>query len=614
MPAFPPHGPPTDVFCLFGAALRAADGSAYPVIPDVLWSRYPLTDGQDHTGAIVFFAGRLFNRAAVERRAGTPAGASIPATLGHLYRTLGRRCVDELDGYFTLCIVDVAQRTLFAAQDGSDMEFVFHAGVEHGVDRLVVANNIPDVLHLIGAAVEESTLAEYFLFGQLSGAQTMFRGVRRLLVGETLECEAGRCRLDRSRYRQLTAVVPERGPSETELLDRVDAALRERLKTACAGATEVVNTLSGGVDSSYLQWALVEAGHPRSVSVVIEGTEDKHEYALEVARLLGGEHTCHTVSGDELAAAIVRGTRLSATPGSFGGEAAALVLYERLATQAATPPCLVGGDHGDKVFGDGLTLLALRTYGLGLPRWLVDLGLGALLGRKHPGYRGLSKVLDNPRVDPSLVARLWGDTGRDSHVARLLDVGSVAHAYAGRAEIASDVAGPLEHKIWVTRALTSDARTRILWLKNVMAKAHRIRLVEPFADLRILELTWRVPNRMKLRRFTEKYLEKKLLRRRLPRRIVMQHKVSNLTPYQPIMRRSARFRSLLDELRDSRPASLPGFAEHVAWCIAKAERENVIDGDLLLAINFHVWHETWIRDHQRQGAADHPDRLGSGLR
>jgi asparagine synthase (glutamine-hydrolysing) len=593
-------------FCLFGAALRPRAEAAYAVIPDALWSRHPLPPAGTEGDPLVFFSGHLFNRAELERRAGAAAGAPVPQTIAGLYRSAGPRALDALDGYFALAVVDVARRTVLAARDGSDLEFVFYANLEGGLERLVVADNVPDVLALVGAVVEEPALAEYFIFGQLGGAQTLFRGVRRLRLGETLACDPAGGRLDRSRYRELVAIPQDSRASETELVDRVDAALRERLRTACADAPAVVNTLSGGVDSSLLQWALVEAGHRRSVSVVMEGAEDRHEYARTVARLLGCAHTCHTVSGDELAAAIEEGTRLSALPGTFGGEAAAIVLYQRLAAESPRPPYLVGGDVGDKVFGDGPALLALHAYDVGLPRRVVDVALGALVGRRHPGYRGLSAALGAERVEPGLVARLWGNEERERRVARLLGTDSVAHAYASRAEIASDVRGPLGHRIWVTRALTSDSRCRILWLKNLTARAHGVRLIEPFADLPLLETMWHVPNRLKLRRFTEKYLEKKLLRRRLPKPVVMQAKVSNATPYGPIMRASARLRALVEELRESRPPCLPGFADHVAWCIARAERDDTIDGDLLLALNFHLWHETWIR--QRHAPAERASR------
>ncbi len=137
---------------------------------------------------------------------------------------------------------------------------------------------------------------------------------------------------------------------------------------------------------------------------------------------------------------------------------------------------------------------------------------------------------------------------------------------------------------------------RTLSVKRALAQSAGLRLVEPFADGGLLAYMCTVPGRLKLRHMTQKYLTKRCLRSYLPRAIVHRAKVSNAQPLRPLLERGTVLRGLLADLRDADYSRLgTGMQAYFDRSVAEAERRNVLDGDLLYALNFHLWYQKVVR-------------------
>ena len=92
----------------------------------------------------------------------------------------------HLRGMFAFAIWDRRKRVLFAPATGWASSLFTTAGTARhfcSVRRSRRFSHIPDV----AAEFNRGTLAEYLAFGYITGPETMFAGIRKLMPGHTLE-------------------------------------------------------------------------------------------------------------------------------------------------------------------------------------------------------------------------------------------------------------------------------------------------------------------------------------------------------------------------------------------------------------------------------------------
>lgn len=107
----------------------------------------------------------------------------------HLYEEYGHDCVQYLQGMFAFAIWDNQQRRLFVARDRlgikplyyhlSEKSFLFGSEIK----ALLAHPEVRPDFH-------RTVLPEYLAFGYLSGTETFYRGIRKLMPGHWLEINA----------------------------------------------------------------------------------------------------------------------------------------------------------------------------------------------------------------------------------------------------------------------------------------------------------------------------------------------------------------------------------------------------------------------------------------
>src|ERR1039457_4807474 len=157
-------------------------------IIDVKTGHQPLAN--ENQNVWIVFNGEIYNhaelRAALEARGHLYRTHSDTETIVHLYEEYGRDCVKHLRGMFAFAIWDRRKRTLFAARDRLGIK-PFYYWWDGGA--LLFGSEIKAILAYPVATHEftHGTLAEYLAFGYITGAETMFEGIRKLMPGHIME-------------------------------------------------------------------------------------------------------------------------------------------------------------------------------------------------------------------------------------------------------------------------------------------------------------------------------------------------------------------------------------------------------------------------------------------
>ena len=206
--------------------------------------------------------------------------------------------------------------------------------------------------------------------------------------------------------------------SRQEVLENLEFLLTNCIKNLTNEYQLVCNTLSGGVDSSYLQALLLEQGQARSFSIAFETFGRDNVYAADVARCLGTAHEAVTFSGDEFLRYVKRGIKVSGKPYMYQGEAMFLKLYEHIAERFPNTT-IVSGQTADAALESGLPrLLQIALQRPQLPYQLIDL----ILSYSSEEWRNLAADLKASEISSDVIRRIERRSGICQRVARYLRV------------------------------------------------------------------------------------------------------------------------------------------------------------------------------------------------
>jgi asparagine synthase (glutamine-hydrolysing) len=262
-------------------------------IVDVAGGHQPMAN-EDETVWIVY-NGEIYNHAALrpglEARGHRYRTRSDTETILHLYEEEGERCVERLQGMFAFAVWDRARGRLVLARDRLGIKPLYYACTDH---ELVFASEIKAILAAgaVSPALNETILPEFLATRFVSGGETFFRGVRKLLPGRTVSWSPAEGLRER-RYWRLPVGIDESRLTLRERAGEVRARLEAAVRSHLMSDVPLGLFLSGGIDSSGLA-ALMAPMVKEPIRTFAVGFDEPEAnelaYARLAARSVGAEH------------------------------------------------------------------------------------------------------------------------------------------------------------------------------------------------------------------------------------------------------------------------------------------------------------------------------------
>jgi asparagine synthase (glutamine-hydrolysing) len=169
-------------------------------------------------------------------------------TIVHLYEEHGKDCPQYLRGMFAFAIWDARQNSLFIARDRLGIKPLYYRLT---ANNLVFGSEIKVLRACPGPAAEfnRAALPEYLAFGYLSGEETFYDGVRKLLPGHRLEIDGnGNLRIEQ--YWNLQPACDDTARDERYYVESYRELLEGAVSTHLMSDVPLGVFLSGGLDSS----------------------------------------------------------------------------------------------------------------------------------------------------------------------------------------------------------------------------------------------------------------------------------------------------------------------------------------------------------------------------
>jgi asparagine synthase (glutamine-hydrolysing) len=535
------RGPDDDGFFVeenVGLAMRRLS------IIDIQTGHQPITN-EDETLWIVF-NGEIYNhqelREDLEARGHRYRSRSDTETIVHLYEQYGEDCVQHLRGMFAFAIWDRSRRRLFMARDRLGIKPLYYY---YDGKTLLFGSEIKAVLAHPGMKPEfnRQTLAEYLAFGYISGAESMYAGIRKLLPGHILRLDE-RGQLETSQYWDVNVTADDGSRPREHYVVRYRELLEECVSSHLMSDVPLGVFLSGGLDSSAVAALATKIRkEPLETFSVGYGEEAFSElpYARTVAEHLKSKHKEVRLSRDEFFQTLPRLIWHEDEP-IVWPSSVALYFVARLARERVT--VVLTGEGSDETLGGytryAWTLLNTRmdsvyrtlapAAGRRLLRRMINDGpLSATTKRKlehtflgRDGASWTSFYFDNfySAFSASQQQELLTPEARQS----------AGDAYAGSMLHWEHSSSDLLHRL-----LYTDIKTylvELLMKQDQMSMAASIESRVPFLDHVLVEFTASIPAKYSIQGLSGKWILKRAMADLLPAEIANRKKMGFPTPWE----------------------------------------------------------------------------------
>ena len=515
-------------------------------IIDLATGHQPISN-EDGTLWIVF-NGEIYNHLALREqliaRGHQYRTKSDTETIVHLYEEYGRKCVDHLRGMFAFAIWDVRRRCLFVARDRLGIKPLYYRLTP---ESFLFGSEIKVILAYPGVVTEfhREVLPEYLAFGYLSGPDTFFSGIRKLMPGHTLELEEnGEIRTQQ--YWDLPLSDDRSHHPETYYTDAYRDLLEQAVGSHLMSDVPLGVFLSGGLDSSAVAALTTKVRRTPVETFSVGYAEQLYSelpHARQVAKHLKSIHHEVLVSSEEFFNALPKLIWHEDEP-MVWPSSVALFFVARFAREHVT--VVLTGEGSDE------TLAGYTRYAFTLKNAAVD----RVYRRLTPDSirRAIRHSISDSRLISAPIRRKLTHTflarDGDCWASFYFDNFFSAFSQEDQAELLTDeLARELDEgaayrnvmKYWhdssgdlLRRLLYTDIKTylvELLMKQDNMSMAASVESRVPFLDHALVEFAMSIPQQFQVSGLTGKRILKKAVADLLPQAVINRPKLGFPTPW-----------------------------------------------------------------------------------
>lgn len=528
----------------------------------------------------------------------------------HLYEQEGLSFVKKLRGMFALALWDSRKRRLVIARDRvGEKPLYFYRDME----RFIFASEVKSILECDGIPrrVNSRALHDYCALGYVPAPLTMFDGIEKLLPGHLLVLERGEISI--KSYWDISFEQTEERP-EREWIELLRDKLLECVRAQLVSDVPLGAFLSGGIDSSTIVAAMAQ-NMGRQVNTYSIGFEDGDRfydelpYARAMAKAYATNH--HEI--------IVRPDVCQLLPRLIWhmdepvADSAMITTYLVASLARESVTVILSGVGGDELFGGYRRYLgdSIGRYYHRLPGLLRHTLLPFLFSRlpqdRHSSLANYARLAhsyirsansDAVRGYEDFITVFSPEVRAELLKTQAAEQSTVLERYSSRCQKAENL-----HRSMYTD-IKSSLPDDLLLLTDKMTMAASIECRAPLLDHELIELTARMPARLKVNGFALKYLFKKAAAAWLPRQVLHRRKRGFGAPVGSWFR--DQLAPLVEDCLSSGQVSRRGFFNPlVVQQILENHRRRKADhtDHLLTLVCFEIWCRTFL-DSGRLTAPD----------
>jgi asparagine synthase (glutamine-hydrolysing) len=446
----------------------------------------------------------------------------------HLYEEYGDDCVHHLRGQAAIALWDKKEKKLFLARDRMGKKPLYYT-VQNGT--FYFASEVSALLAALPLkpAIDLEAIDLYLSLQYIPDPLTVYQGIHKLPPAHRLTWQNGAVKIEK--YWDFS-YQPKHTASEDELIAELRTLLKEAVKMRLISEVPLGAHLSGGIDSSIIVALMAELSDA-PVKTFSVGFEEEAfselEYARAVAQRYSTDHHEFILKYGDIPSTLETITHHFGEPFA---DASAIPLYHISKMTREHVTVVINGDGGDEDFAgyQRYWLDPLANRYLKAPHFLTR-GLIPSITRILPDasdrpvgqslVNGLKRLYQLPEIDSRASILRWGSYFSPLQRAQLWKPDfqfNSDNAQSLLAEKFDSAEGS-----FLDKTLYTDLHTYLpgdlLVKADRMAMAASIEARSPFLDHKVVEWSARVPDQLKIRGRSGKYLLKKAFADYLPENV-----------------------------------------------------------------------------------------------
>jgi len=488
----------------------------------------------------IIFNGEIYNHADIRAELESLGGHrwktdhSDTEVILHAFEQWGIDCLHRFRGMFAFALWDGRKHELWLVRDRVGIKPLYYS-LHHG--RITFASEIKALLQdpQQDRAIDEEALFHFLSFLTTPAPATLFQGIRKLPGGNWLRIREDGSTEQRRYWDVWDETQPLRNVSDEEIAGRIIEELRSAVRLRKVSDVPVGVFLSGGIDSS-VNTALFSEGEASPVKCFSIGYDSDYtsyrnelHYARLMAKVAKAEYHERLLTQQDLLDFLPSMIHLQDEP--IADPVCVPVYYvSKLARDHGVTVCQVGEGSDELFWGYPYwkTRMRVQHYGnLPVPAWLKGMGLAGLrwIDRDQSvAYEWLKRNIDRQPI-------FWGgaEAFTHSHKMALLSPRlrqrfkdfSSWEAIAPVWQRFQDKAWEKSTLPWMTY-LDLNLRLPELLLMRVdkMSMGVALEARVPFLDHKFVGLAMGIPEAVKTRNGTLKYILKKAVRGLIPDELI----------------------------------------------------------------------------------------------
>ena len=458
----------------------------------------------------------------------------------HGYEEWGHDVVKRLRGMFAFAVWDHSRRRLFLATDHLGKKPFFYS---YDGRKFVFASEIKAILKAgVPAELDPVALHDYLTYLYFPYPATAFKHVRKMPPGSAMEMLVSpEGDLRRHEWKYWDAAETAGTPlhmSDDDMVDLARELMEESVKLRMVSDVPLGLFLSGGLDSSAIT-AFASRNSADQVKTFTIGFENSKFYdeqpaAKLVAEKFNTEH--HILQADEACASYM--TNVVRHFDEPFGNPTAILEYIITKQMRKHVTVAISGDGGDELFGGYVRYAgaALARRYRQLPQFITKGLVSRLSSFMHDatdGRHGFRRVREFAQSAWQAEENMYIDWVGYFSQSEKQDLYTPDFA----ASVAGRDSGDFLRQFFrrgaklepMSRLGYVDAASFLccncLEYADRMSMANSLEVRAPFTDYRLLEFAMQVPQRMKVRNMTTKWITREAMREILPREVLTKKKM-----------------------------------------------------------------------------------------
>lgn len=509
---------------------------------------------------VIVFNGEVYNHRALRRDLESAGcafrGHSDTEVILAAFERWGiEQSVQRFIGMFAIAVWDTERRALTLIRDrlGIKPMFVYHhAGIVTFGSELKALLAGPE----FDRAVDTAALTTYLRYLYVPAPQSIFRHVIKLPPGHILTITDPVAALPASREFWSATRVAQQGVGsqfaggDEDAVAELDTLLTDAVRLRMQADVPLGALLSGGIDSSTVV-ALMQASADRPVKTFTIGFDqeefDEAAHARAIAAHLGTDHTELRLTGADALAVIPDLAEMFDEPLADPSQIPTFLVCQ-LARREVT--VALSGDGGDELFGGYNRYVSGERMINGFQRWPKLLRRFSAAGATSLSPRSWNQMRDalRPVFPAAGRTRLLGEKIHKMGVMLRADSASAMYTsllsawqdpedlVMGRSRNGNHDAalGPGDSLGLMEKMMLADQTSYLP--DDLLAKVDRASMAVslearvPILDHRVVEFSWRLPRRFKVRDGRGKWILRQILYEHIPASLVDREKMGFSVP------------------------------------------------------------------------------------